>query len=47
MASRREIQRLEDENRTVCQRLSSVEIELGRKEDELKAANLRFARKMG
>lgn len=43
MASRREIQRLEDENRTVCQRLSSVEIELGRKEDELKAANLRKA----
>ena len=42
MASRRELQKLEDENRTLSHRLSDVEVELGRKEDELKAANLRY-----
>lgn len=39
MASRKEIERLEDENRTVCQRLADVEVELTRKEEALKAAN--------
>lgn len=42
MASRRELQKLEDENRTLCHRLSDIEVELGRKEDALKAANLRY-----
>lgn len=41
MASRRELEKLEDENRTLCQRLSDVEVELGRKEDALKAATVR------
>ena len=43
MASRRELQRLEDENRTLSQRLTDTEVELSRKEDELKAASVRFA----
>lgn len=41
MASRREIERLEDENRTVCQRLAEVEVELRRKEEALKLANVK------
>ena len=41
MASRREMEKLEDENRTLCQRLSDLEIELARKQDALKAANTR------
>ena len=41
MASRRELQRLEDENRTLCQRLSDTEIELSCKKEELKAASVR------
>ena len=40
MASRRELQRLEDENRTLCQRLADMEVDLSRKEDELKAASM-------
>ena len=40
MASRREMERLEDENRTVCQRLADIEIELSRKEEALKATNV-------
>lgn len=40
MASRREMERLEDENRTVCQRLADVENELSRKEEALKATNV-------
>ena len=42
MASRKEMERLEDENRTVCQRLSDVEVELNRKEEALKAANQKY-----
>lgn len=41
MASRREIERLEDENRTICQRLADTEVELSRKEELLKAANIK------
>ena len=41
MASRRELQRLEDENRTLSQRLTDTEVELFRKEDELKSASVR------
>lgn len=41
MASRRAMEKLEDENRTLCQRLSDVEVELTKKEDALKAANSR------
>jgi len=41
MASRRELQRLEDENRTMCQRLADTEVELSRKEEELKTTNIR------
>ena len=40
MASRREIERLEDENRTVCQRLADVEIDLSRKVEALKVTNV-------
>lgn len=36
------MERLEDENRTVCQRLSDVEVELSRKEEALKAANQKY-----
>ena len=43
MASRRELQRLEDENRTLCQRLSDTEVELSRKEEELKSTNIRYS----
>ncbi len=43
MASRRELGKLEDENRTLCQRLSDLEVELGRKDDAFKAATSRFA----
>ena len=42
MASRKEMERLEDENRTVCQRLSDVEVELSRKEEALKVANQKY-----
>lgn len=42
MASRRELQRLEDENRTLSQRLNDTEVELSRKEEELKAASVRY-----
>ena len=41
MASERELERLEDENRALSQRLSDVEFELKRKDDALKASNLR------
>ena len=36
------MERLEDENRTVCQRLADVEVELSRKEEALKAANQKY-----
>ena len=45
MASRKELQRLEDENRTLCQRLTDTEVELSRKQDELKAASVRLVRR--
>lgn len=41
MASRRELQRLEDENRTLSQRLTDTEVELSRKEEELKTTSVR------
>lgn len=44
MASRRELQRLEDENRTLSQRLTDTEVELTRKEDELKSVTIRYVR---
>ena len=44
MASRKEMERLEDENRTVCQRLADVEIELSRKEEALKTANQKYVK---
>ena len=42
MASRREIEKLQDENRTLCQRLLDLEVELARKQDAFKAANTRY-----
>lgn len=44
MASRRELQRLEDENRTLSQRLTDTEVELSRKLEELKATSVRCVR---
>ena len=38
------MERLEDENRTVCQRLADVEIELSRKEEALKTANQKYVK---
>ena len=46
MASRRELQRLEDENRTLSQRLSDTEVELSRKADELKTTSVRYVQSL-
>lgn len=41
MASKKELEKLEDENRALRERLADTEGELTRKEDALKSANLR------
>ena len=42
MSSNKELDRLVDENRVLSHRLSDVELELSRKEESLKNANLRL-----
>ena len=42
MSSKKEVDRLVDENRVLSHRLSDVELELARKEEGLKSANQRY-----
>ena len=41
--SRKEFEKLDDENRVLCQKLSDAEMELTRKDEALKTENIRCA----